>query len=33
MESEAIDMIIENVKIDKTIFMKTYTCEEWLRLL
>ncbi len=30
MESEAMDMIIKNVKIDKTIFMETYTCEEWL---
>jgi hypothetical protein len=29
MENETMDMIIENVKIDKTIFMETYTCEEW----
>jgi hypothetical protein len=33
MESEVMDMIEENVKIDKTIFVKTYTHEEWLRLL
>jgi hypothetical protein len=25
MENETMDMIIENVKIDKTIFMETYT--------
>jgi hypothetical protein len=30
MENEAIDMIVENVKIDKTIFMETYIHEEWL---
>jgi hypothetical protein len=30
MENETMDMIIENVKIDKTIFMETYTREEWL---
>ncbi len=28
-----MDMIEENVKIDKTILVKTYTHEEWLRLL
>jgi hypothetical protein len=28
MESEAMDMIIENVKIDKTFFMETYTYED-----
>jgi hypothetical protein len=33
MESEATDMIVENVKIDKTIFMETYTREKWLRSL
>jgi len=33
MEIETIDMIIKNVKIDKTIFMETYIREEWLRLL
>jgi hypothetical protein len=33
MESAATHMIIENVKIDKTIFMETYTHEEWLQLL
>jgi hypothetical protein len=33
MENEATDMIIENVKIDKSIFMETYIHEEWLRLL
>jgi hypothetical protein len=32
MESETIDMIVENVKIDKTIFVETYIHEEWLRL-
>jgi hypothetical protein len=30
MESETTDIIVENVKIDKTIFMKTYTHEKWL---
>jgi hypothetical protein len=30
MESEAMNMIIENVKINKTIFMETYTHKEWL---
>ncbi len=33
MESETIDMIIKNVKIDKMVFMETYICEEWLQLL
>jgi hypothetical protein len=32
MENEATDMIVENVKIDKSIFMETYIHEEWLRL-
>jgi hypothetical protein len=30
MESETIDMIIENVKIDKIVFVETYICDEWL---
>jgi hypothetical protein len=30
MESEAMDMIVENVKIDKTIFVETYIHKEWL---
>jgi hypothetical protein len=29
MESKATDMIVKNVKIDKTIFVETYTCEEY----
>jgi hypothetical protein len=33
MESEATNMIVENVKIDKKKFMETCTREEWLRLL
>jgi len=33
MESKTTDMIIENVKIDKTTFVETYTHEEWLQLL
>jgi hypothetical protein len=33
MESEAMDMIVENVKINKIIFMETYIHEEWLQLL
>jgi hypothetical protein len=33
MENEATHMIVENVKIDKTIFMETYTHEEWPQLL
>jgi hypothetical protein len=28
VESEAINMIIENVKMDKTILVETYICEE-----
>jgi hypothetical protein len=32
MENDAMDMIIENVKIDKTILMETYTHEKWLQL-
>jgi hypothetical protein len=27
-----MDMIVEYVKIDKTIFVETYTREEWLQL-
>ncbi len=27
------DLIVENVKINKTMFMETYTCKEWLELL
>jgi len=30
MESETINMIIE---INKIVFMETYICEEWMRLL
>jgi hypothetical protein len=30
MENETIDMIIKNVKINKTVFMETYIREEWL---
>jgi hypothetical protein len=30
MESEATVMIVENVKIDKTIFVETYIHKEWL---
>jgi hypothetical protein len=30
MESETTDIIIENMKIDKTDFVETYSCEEWL---
>jgi len=30
MENETTDMIVKNVKIDKTIFLETYTCEKWL---
>jgi len=30
MESETIDMIIENVKIDKIVIVETYICDEWL---
>ncbi len=33
MENDTMDMIIKNVKIDKTIFMETYTHEKWLQLL
>jgi hypothetical protein len=32
MESEVTNMIIKNVKIDKIVFMETYTHEEWLGL-
>jgi hypothetical protein len=32
MESEGMDIIIINVKIDKLIFVETYTHEEWLWL-
>ncbi len=27
------DMIVKNVKINKTIFVKKYTPEEWLHLV
>jgi hypothetical protein len=27
---EIMDMIVENVKINKTIFVETHTREEWL---
>jgi hypothetical protein len=30
MENKATNMIIENVKIYKTVFMETYICKEWL---
>jgi hypothetical protein len=30
MENEATDMIIENVKIDNTIFVETSIHKEWL---
>jgi hypothetical protein len=30
MESKATYMIVENAKIDKTIFVETYTRKEWL---
>jgi hypothetical protein len=30
MESETMDMIVENVKIDKIVFVETYTRKEWL---
>jgi hypothetical protein len=33
MENEAMDTIVKNVKINKTIFVETYTRKEWLRLL
>ncbi len=33
MENEATVMIVENVKIDKTIFVETYIHKEWLWLL
>jgi len=33
MENDVTDMIVENVKIDITIFMETCTHEEWLQLL
>jgi hypothetical protein len=33
MESEVMDMIVKNVKIDKIVFVKTYIREEWMRLL
>jgi hypothetical protein len=33
MKSKLMDIIIENVKINKIIFVETYTREEWLRLL
>jgi hypothetical protein len=33
MENEAMNMIVENVKINKIIFVEIYTHEEWLQLL
>jgi hypothetical protein len=33
MESEATNIIVENVKVNKTIFVETYIREEWLWLL
>jgi hypothetical protein len=33
MENEAMDVIVKNVKIDKTIFVETYSRKKWLRLL
>jgi TnpA family transposase len=30
MKSKTSKLIIENVKIDKTMFMEIYTHEEWL---
>jgi hypothetical protein len=30
MENETTNMIVENVKIDKIVFVETYTHEEWL---
>ncbi len=33
MESKVTNMLIKNVKINKIVFMKTYICEEWFRLL
>jgi len=30
MENKAMDMIIENVKINKIVFVETYIREEWL---
>jgi hypothetical protein len=30
MENKAMDMIIKNVKINKTVFVETYIREEWL---
>jgi hypothetical protein len=32
MENKGTDMIIKNVKIDKTIFVEIHTHEEWLWL-
>jgi hypothetical protein len=31
--AKKLDVMIENAKIDKTMFVETYTCEEWLKLL
>jgi hypothetical protein len=31
MKSEATDMIVKNVKIDKIVFVETYIREEWLQ--
>jgi hypothetical protein len=33
MENETTEMIIKNVKTDKTVFVETYIREEWLQLL
>jgi hypothetical protein len=30
MENKAMDMIIENVKINKIVFVETYIREDWL---
>jgi hypothetical protein len=32
MESETTDMIVKNAKINKIVFMETYTRKEWLQL-
>jgi len=32
MENETTNMIVKNVKIDKTVFVKTYIRKEWLQL-
>ncbi len=30
MESDVMNMIMKNAKINKIVFVKTYTHEEWL---